>query len=559
MMMLLLAGSSTVGVAQDDFRDIVRSATPGVVTIIVFDSTGRALGQGSGFFVDAEHIITSRHVIEGGVRAEFRTSSGKVFAIDGVSADDSRADLASLSVRVPTGVAHPLPLAESPVEVGETILAIGTPLGFELTVSNGIVSSRRTIPNVGAMLQITAPVSHGSSGGPVLNRRGEVVGITTSVIDEGQNLNFATPVEAVRAMKKGASISLREWGRRAQEHPAMEMVSPELAEVMRDPAQAAFLSDYAFDRGRAYMENRNFDQAVQMFMTAASLQPTRADAYYQAGMCEVMMRHPDHAIVAFSHGVEAAPKHVSMWYQLGRMQVIVKKLKEAETSLREALRLDSTYAPAWYELGTAYVGMQNDTAGIRCLQRSLRLKPDNFDARMRLGMLLANRGTFSEAMVEFQEAHRLDSANPAARASLGLVYNKVDRFKEALPLLESALVSMPNDADLLSEYGVALMGLGRCADAQRALATSLQRQPNNAFSQYTMGQAYLCLKKGDAAIDAFTEAIRLEPENPLPHYGLGTAYATLKGDKANALGEYKILQGLDAEGARRLFKVIYGK
>jgi tetratricopeptide (TPR) repeat protein len=559
LLMVVLCGIPTNGVAQDDFRDVVRSATPGVVTIMVFDSTGRPLGQGSGFFIDAEHIITSRHVIEGGDRAEFRLSNGKVFAIDGVNADDPRADLASLSVRVPLGEAHPLPLAETSVEVGEGVLAIGTPLGFELTVSNGIVSSRRTLPGVGVMLQITAPVSHGSSGGPVLNRRGEVVGVTTSVIDKGQNLNFATPVEGIRTLKNGPSKPLAQWRQMQKGHAAVAIASPELAEVMRDPVEAAFLSDYAFSRGRAYMENRNLDQAVEMFMTAARLQPTRGDAYYQAGMCELMMRHPEHAIEAFTRGVEAAPKHINMWYQLGRMQAAVQKLKEAETSLHEALRLDSTFAPAWFELGSTYAGMHNDSAGIRCFQKSLQLNPENFEAHMNLGIILANRGGFSEAAPEFLEAHRIDSASPAAKASLGSVYNKLERFKEAVPLLESAVAQIATDSELRGEYGVALLGVGRCADAQREFSASLQMNPNNAFTHYSMGNAYVCLKKGDAAIDAFTEAIRLEPDNPLPHYSLGMAYSTLKNDKAKALGEYKILQGLDPKGARALFNVIYEK
>ncbi len=554
-----LCGAISIAVAQEDFREVVHAATPGVVTIMVFDSTGRPTGQGSGFFVDAEHIITCRHVIEGADRAEFRVSSGTIFAVEGVSADDPLTDLASLYVRVPKDVAHGLRLATSPVEIGEAVLAIGSPLGFELTVSSGIVSSRRTLPDVGPMLQITAPLSSGSSGGPVLNNRGEVVGVATSVVDKGQNLNFATPVEGIRALKVRPPQSIKAWSRLQREHPPTDGLPPEMVALMRDSAQATFLSDYAFERGRAFMAERNLEQAVQMFITAAGLQPMRADAYYQAGMCELMMRHPEHALEAFQRGVRAAPTHVSMWFQLGRMQVAVKKLKEGAVSLQEALRLDSTYAPAWYELGETYYAMQNDTAAIRCLKQSLRLNPDNFDAHMGLGALLADRRDFNGAGTEFFEAFKLDPASPLAKGSLGSVYNKLGRFKDALPLLDSAVAAIPNDADLRSEFGVALLNLNRCADAQRELGISIRLNPENAPTHYNLGNVYLCLKKGNDAIEEFTEAIRLDPDNPLPHYSLGMTYATVKRDKGKALEEYKILRALDPDAARLLFNAIYGK
>jgi hypothetical protein len=89
---------------------------------------------------------------------------------------------------------------------------IGTPLGLEQTVSDGIVSARREIPGFGRIVQMTAPISPGSSGSPVLNMRGEVVGVATFLIDMGQNLNFAIPAEITGRLHRGRSLADRALG-----------------------------------------------------------------------------------------------------------------------------------------------------------------------------------------------------------------------------------------------------------------------------------------------------------------------------------------------------------
>jgi S1-C subfamily serine protease len=90
-----------------------------------------------------------------------------------------------------------LPLAEEAPEVGEALVVIGAPEGFANTVTDGIVSAFRTVEGQ-RLMQISAPISRGSSGGPVLNRRGEVVGVSVAVWAGGQNLNFAVPLDLLR-------------------------------------------------------------------------------------------------------------------------------------------------------------------------------------------------------------------------------------------------------------------------------------------------------------------------------------------------------------------------
>ncbi|MFW6089342.1 MAG: S1C family serine protease [Gemmatimonadota bacterium] len=159
--------------------------------------------QGSGFIVDQEGVIlTNHHVIRGATNATVRLSSGDVYDRVSVLAVDERRDLAVLKV---SGFGLPtLHLGNSDsVRIGTDVIAIGSPLGLENTVSTGIVSGRRTEPKGFQLLQITAPASTGSSGGPVMLRDGRVVGIAASQFRNGQNLNFAVPINYARGLLAG--------------------------------------------------------------------------------------------------------------------------------------------------------------------------------------------------------------------------------------------------------------------------------------------------------------------------------------------------------------------
>jgi hypothetical protein len=145
-------------------------------------------------------VVTNYHVIKSGTSAVAKLPNGTIFAVDGVLASDKDRDVAIIKAH---GVDfHTLTLGDSDrLRVGEEIVAIGNPLSLESTVSNGIVSAIRTVENEGGkFVQITAPISPGSSGGPLFNMAGEVVGITTSHLVGGENLNFAIPINDVKPM-----------------------------------------------------------------------------------------------------------------------------------------------------------------------------------------------------------------------------------------------------------------------------------------------------------------------------------------------------------------------
>jgi S1-C subfamily serine protease len=182
----------------DSLERLAEQATRSVVRLEVqADGSPR---QGTGFLVDpGGKLLTNHHVIEGARSIRVKLASGDVYDVVSILAEDERRDIAVLQV---AGFSLPaLTLGNSDsVRVGAPVVLISHPLGLENTVTTGIVSGRRQETEGFQLLQITAPASRGSSGGPVIARNGEVVGIASSQMQTGQNLNFAVPINYARGL-----------------------------------------------------------------------------------------------------------------------------------------------------------------------------------------------------------------------------------------------------------------------------------------------------------------------------------------------------------------------
>lgn len=184
--------------SSDTLETVAERARRSVVLIEVDGASGSR--QGSGFIVDPDgRIFTNQHVIEGAESVRVKLASGDVFERVEILGVDERRDIAV--IEIPGFDLPALPLGNSDsVHVGQPVIAIGSPLGLENTVSSGIVSGRRREPGGYSLLQITAPTSQGSSGGPVITDGGQVIGIAVSQIRDGQNLNFAVPINYARGL-----------------------------------------------------------------------------------------------------------------------------------------------------------------------------------------------------------------------------------------------------------------------------------------------------------------------------------------------------------------------
>ena len=138
---LLLAGQTF---AEISLIKIVKKIQPAVVTVITYDKNNKALGQGSGFFINNKgHLITNYHVLRGAYSAEAKTYSGKKYPIKLVVGENENIDLIKVLVDIPEESVHRVKVTKDVPEVAERILVIGSPMGLEQTASEGIVSAVR--------------------------------------------------------------------------------------------------------------------------------------------------------------------------------------------------------------------------------------------------------------------------------------------------------------------------------------------------------------------------------------------------------------------------------
>ena len=189
---------------------IAAQCSSAVFCIVVYDGSGEPLGLGSGFFIDSSGLaITNHHVIEGASSAAVLTTDGEVYDVAGVYDSSKDYDLALL--QVDGGGFSYLPVGDSDeVVMGETVYAIGNPEGLTNTFSQGIVSNaaRQFSDTPVRFIQFDASISHGSSGGALVNTRGQAVGVTSASLTEGQNLNLAVPINLIRELSRDSLKAL---------------------------------------------------------------------------------------------------------------------------------------------------------------------------------------------------------------------------------------------------------------------------------------------------------------------------------------------------------------
>lgn len=190
-------------------EQVFKKISPAVVEIQVDDAAGLYTTLGSGFFIDDQGtLVTNYHVIDGAVSGQITLEDGSVCGIDAVLGYDASLDIAVLRAELE---GNPwLALAEDGVVTGETIYALGSSEGLTSTFSSGNVSTASRMIDGVRYIQITAPISHGNSGGPLVNAFGEVVGINTMGSNEGQNLNFAIDIRELNKVERSLELSLEE-------------------------------------------------------------------------------------------------------------------------------------------------------------------------------------------------------------------------------------------------------------------------------------------------------------------------------------------------------------
>ena len=302
-------------VSAQTVPEIAEKALAATVYLQMKDSNGKTLGFGSGFFVKPNLIATNYHVIAGAASGTVKlVGKHTTYKIEGWTATDEDNDLALLKVSA-YGI-KPLMLGNSDaVKIGEAVYVAGNPKGLEGTFSDGIIS-RRHGGHAKGRIQMTAPISPGSSGGPVLNKKGEVIGGAYMIVEGGQNLNFAIPSLYVKTL-----ISLS------------GTVKP-LPQGNRSVSAETYFArgNTKADLGQHFAAISDYDKAIQ-------LEPDHSDSYNNRGAAKVALGQHFAAIKDFDKVIQLKPDDARAYYNRGVTKASLNRTWEAKQDFRTALRI----------------------------------------------------------------------------------------------------------------------------------------------------------------------------------------------------------------------------
>jgi tetratricopeptide (TPR) repeat protein len=435
-LLLFLLTPAPLRASQDLLPELVRRIKPSAVAIETYDSRGEKLSRGSGFFVEADRIVTNRHVLEGAYRAEVHSSTGTVFPVKGVLAVDAEGDLALLKIDTPATQIRPLPLEKTSPQEGESVVVIGNPLGLEGSVTNGIVSAVRDIPTFGRIIQITAPISSGSSGSPVVNMQGQVIGIATLQITGGQSVNFAIPSERISQLQVTSMTSLADLVASSGRNKRAKAV-----QFFRD--------------GLSFLSKDDCEKALPYFEKAVESDSNYAEAWAQSGFCnEKLGRHAE-ALEASKKAVNLRPSAES-YFNIGLASFYLKQYKDAAEAYRQSIKLDPyNAADAYYALGLVYRDWGKADEEIQAYKQAIKQRPDYIVAYERLGSRYLRSKKFNEAIETFRQLAALKPGDAVTPNNMGEAYLELNKLNEACESFRQSIRLKP-------DYGKAYYNLGKC-------------------------------------------------------------------------------------------------
>jgi tetratricopeptide (TPR) repeat protein len=457
--LVLLITTANTSLSQDQLPELVRRIKPSAVAIETFDVRGEKLSRGSGFFIDLDRIVTNRHVLDGAYRAEIHSSTGAIYSVKSVLAVDAEGDIALLKVDAPASGIRPLPIIKTTPQEGESVVVIGNPLGLEGSVTNGIVSAVRDIPTFGRIIQITAPISAGSSGSPVVNMQGEVIGIATLQITGGQSVNFAIPSERIAQLQTTTPMTLTELVAASGRNRRAKAV-----QFFRD--------------GLSFLSKDDCEKALPYFDKAVEADSNYADAWAQSGFCREKLGRHSEALEASKKAVSLRPSAES-YFNIGLASFYLKQYSQAADAYRQSIKMDPyNAADAHYALGLVYRDWGKADEEIQAYKQAIRLKPDFTSAYERLAIR----------------------------------YSRSKKFNEAIDVLRQLIALKPGDAVAPNNMGEAYIELNRLPEAQESFRQAIRLKPDFGKAYYNLGKCLLAMGNRDGALEQYNILMNIDAD-----------------------------------------------
>ena len=438
---------------------------PCVFSIEVFDATGGSIGKGTGFSISKDgFVVTNYHVIQNGQTYSLVTSHGAKFDNAEIIVSDPDTDLAIIKIEAKD---FPyLPLADSSkIPIGKRVAVYGCPQGLSGSLSEGIISASEQnlsesfpdekIPNKGALIQTTSQISPGSSGSPLFDAEGNVLGVMTlSLLQNSQSLNFAIPVEALKPLMVRARSS---W---LDVRPT-PLTSAEKASETKAKVDLMIEDEPAYRRLRQQMNVKNWVESVKTARFLAEKYPKSSRVHFLNGNCASMLRLDHQAELSYTKAVELDPSNQFAWCNLGLSFLRQKQLQNALLAFEKAVSLNPDYPEAWDNMLHINILLNNwpkATTAINTLAQ-IDLKTAKENAR-RLVNFRVPDASFRQTLgrILILKVENVTSSSPIKSQIIGVSPNDRLSVRSGPGVSFSRVISIANGAEVLVTGGRRMNG-----------------------------------------------------------------------------------------------------
>lgn len=478
--LVVFALSPTLDATAKSAVEVFEGVSDSVVIVYGKNREGRVTSMGSGVVMAADEVVTNCHVIEEASDLWVKHKDSERSATRKQS--DFDRDVCSLTVRDLKATVARLGSTQD-LKVGQRVYAIGAPRGLELTLSEGIISSLREVEG-SRYLQITAPISAGSSGGGLFDEGGRLIGLPTFYLSEGQQLNFAVPVEWVKALPqrdaaaRKAAPTVTAWVNRAIELEANE-------------GWAALLK-----HAQRWTQDRPSDDL----------------AWFYLGIAHEKIGETAKAIDAYRQAVHINPEFAGGWGQLGDAYARNDQMTGAIEAYRQVVRINPGYVGGWYALSHAYERAGQMAHAIDAIQQRIRIDPRDASGWYALGSKYSTAGQTANAISAYQQAVRINPDFAQVWYSLGVAYRRIGQVARAIEAFQQATRINPNDAWAWSALGDTYKHAGQTAQAIRAYRQALRVNPHDDLVWYALGETYSIEGRKGETMEVYRRLKDLSPD-----------------------------------------------
>ncbi len=512
---LLICLASAHAVA-DEAVSVFERVRDSVLSVVVLDEQGEPYGEGSAVVIGVAQVITNCHVVAEASTISIKVGERKLSAK--LQHADVPRDLCSLSV---DGLAAPVVNMRNyrELKIGERVYAVGNPLGFELSVSAGLVSylgDGRGEPRI----IITAALSPGSSGGGLFDAEGRLVGITTAVLRYGQNTNVALPADWIAELPKRSKAPVvvssdsrpdPNWHEEADKLRIAQKWS-ELLALTNDWRKAYPISaDANTSAGLALFNLKKFSEARDILAKTTRDHPRNASARGYLGLARDELGEKQAAQTDLEAAIALQPGSGFFRFALALKFSNAGQLDQAQRMVSDAIRLEPGDARYWATQGDIQFKQKRLEKAVETYRTALKLDPTLSASRTNLAAAQAMLGQSGEAKQTLGTG-----ANPnedgATWLKIGVAEEQKNRFGEAEKAYRKALELSPKLAEAWHRLGVCLLRTNRKSEAEKAFRTSISNEPRAATPWIALGGMQQNQGEIQAALESYQKATTLEPK-----------------------------------------------